>query len=109
MVERDTIPLILDNGSGACKAGFAGEDEPSVWFPSIVGRHRHSPGILGAFSKDIYVGEEAQKRRGVLALDYPISRGVVKNWEDMERVSILKLKLFGTSCFQLGRTKSLRS
>lgn len=33
--------LVIDNGSGVCKAGFAGDDDPRVVFPSFVGRPRH--------------------------------------------------------------------
>ena len=33
--------VVLDNGSGMCKAGFAGDDAPRAVFPSIVGRPRH--------------------------------------------------------------------
>ena len=29
--------LVIDNGSGMCKAGFAGDDAPRAVFPSIVG------------------------------------------------------------------------
>ncbi len=30
--------VIIDNGSGMCKAGLAGDDAPRNIFPSIVGR-----------------------------------------------------------------------
>jgi actin beta/gamma 1 len=33
--------LVVDNGSGMCKAGFAGDDDPRAVFPSIVGHHLH--------------------------------------------------------------------
>lgn len=36
--------------------------------------------------KDNYVGDEAQSKRGVLNLRYPIKRGIVTNWEDMEKI-----------------------
>ena len=35
----DSVPgLVIDNGSGMVKAGFAGEDAPRAVFPSVVGR-----------------------------------------------------------------------
>ena len=37
--------LVLDNGSGVNKAGFAGDDAPRSVFPSIVGRPRHQVGV----------------------------------------------------------------
>jgi len=87
MAEEDEIqPLVVDNGSGMCKAGFAGDDAPRAVFPSIVGRPKH-PGIMvGMDQKDAYVGEEANSKRGVLMLKYPIEHGIVTNWDDMEKI-----------------------
>ena len=42
--EEDVAALVVDNGSGMCKAGFAGDDAPRAVFPSIVGRPRHQVG-----------------------------------------------------------------
>lgn len=37
----EVAAIVIDNGSGMCKAGFAGDDAPRAVFPSIVGRPRH--------------------------------------------------------------------
>ena len=37
----ESVALVIDNGSGMCKAGFAGDDAPRAVFPSIVGRPRY--------------------------------------------------------------------
>ena len=41
MCDEDVAALVVDNGSGMCKAGFAGDDAPRAVFPSIVGRPKH--------------------------------------------------------------------
>lgn len=78
--------LVLDNGSGMCKVGFAGDDAPSSVFPVLVGVPRLESAMIKMNQKSHYVGDEAQKMRGVLKLRFPMEHGIVTNWEDMERV-----------------------
>jgi len=82
----EVVALVVDNGSGVCKAGFSGDDAPRSVFPSIIGRPK-MPGIMvGMDMKDHCVGDEAQTKRGVLTLKYPIEHGIVTNWDDMEKI-----------------------
>jgi actin-related protein len=77
---------IIDNGSGMVKAGFAGEEAPRAVFPAIVGRPKHASAMQGSAGKSEYIGDEAQAKRGILNLSYPIAAGIVESWEDMEKV-----------------------
>mmetsp|Transcript_19689 Transcript_19689/g.63295 ORF Transcript_19689/g.63295 Transcript_19689/m.63295 type:complete len:172 (-) Transcript_19689:614-1129(-) len=54
----DEYPLavVIDNGSGMCKAGFSQDEAPRCVFPCLVGRPKHT-GIMSATNhKDEYVG-----------------------------------------------------
>ena len=50
-VDIEFQALVIDNGSGMSKAGFAGDDAPRAVFPSIVGRPRHTGVMVGMGQK----------------------------------------------------------
>lgn len=72
------------------KAGFAGTDKPEVIFSSAVGRIKHKQTSIVSSGKldgaDLFVGRKMQEHRGLLRISYPMENGIVKQWEDMERV-----------------------
>ena len=79
-------PIVLDNGSGTIRAGFAGEDLPKCYFPSFVGRPKHLRVLAGALEGDVFIGQKAQELRGLLKIRYPLEHGIVTDWDDMERI-----------------------
>lgn len=42
--------------------------------------------LPGMGSQSVYIGDEAQQKRGILKLSYPLEHGIVKNWDDMESI-----------------------
>lgn len=99
-------PVVIDNGSGILKvwtvsllecvlnfvappqAGFADDDAPRSVFPTVVGRCGSRWVALHGMTdpKDAYVGSEAQQMRDLLTLRYPIERGIVTDWDGMEKI-----------------------
>ncbi|KAF4623383.1 hypothetical protein D9613_001833 [Agrocybe pediades] len=79
-------PVVIDNGSGTIKAGFAGQDHPKCFFPSFVGRPKHVRVMAGALEGDTFIGRRAQEFRGLLKIKYPMEHGIVTDWDDMERI-----------------------
>ena len=85
----DEHALVFDNGSNSLKAGFSCYDEPQIISPSLIGRPRTKLLRHITFNpnlKDRYIGSEAQINRDILALSHPVQNGVIKHWDDMEKV-----------------------
>ncbi|CAO2607875.1 Actr1b [Lemmus lemmus] len=79
-------PVVIDNGSGVIKAGFAGDQIPKYCFPNYVGRPKHMRVMAGALEGDLFIGPKAEEHRGLLTIRYPMEHGVVRDWNDMERI-----------------------
>ena len=73
--------IVMDNGSGVCKCGFAGDDLPNVIFPSVVGEPK-----LADEDKSTYVGESVAPLQGALKVRYPLANGKVERWDDMRLI-----------------------
>jgi len=70
--------IVIDGGACNYLAGFAGDDAPRCYIRCVTGRR---PG-----SSDVLYGDEAFKKRTELDIASPIQRGLVTNWDDMEKV-----------------------
>jgi len=81
-------PVIIDNGSGVIKIGFSGTVPPCPLVPTIIGRPRAATQAAagGMNMNRNYVGQDAQRLRGVLNLKYPIADGIIKDWDAMQEI-----------------------
>merc|ERR1711988_224145 len=79
-------PLVFDLGSGSIKAGYAGNDAPRCVMPNIIGRPTRQPRLdLGEL--EFYVGHSAiTGGGGNHDVTSPVTRGLVNNWQDMEKI-----------------------
>ena len=85
-IDDDLQPIVLHNGSGTIKAGFAGNDEPQAAFPNIIGRVRHPSTLPATSQMESYIGQKALTNKEILTIRYPIEHGIVTNWDDMEKI-----------------------
>lgn len=79
-------PIVIDNGSGILKAGFAGDQVPKINFPNFIGRPKHTRVMAGGLEMDIFFGSLAEEYRGLLNIRYPMEHGIVRDWNDMEKI-----------------------
>lgn len=86
MSDGESQPIVVDLGSGFIKAGFAGDVDPTVVFPSILGRPSDDAIQAGKGQKNCYVGYEAQDHRDNLTRNNPIKRGIVTDPDDVEEI-----------------------
>ena len=78
--------IIIDNGTGYCKAGFTGEALPRADFPTCIGYPKYENSVSDGDIKEFYVGGKAMGKCNSLKINNPIVRGDIKNFDDMEKI-----------------------
>ncbi|XP_038060660.1 actin-85C-like [Patiria miniata] len=90
MDDEEFTSVVIDSGSGIFKAGFGGELAPEAVFPTVVGRPLYSDSSQAEDAKqqdtDCFIGDQAQQKREILSLRYPIERGIITDWDEMEKI-----------------------
>jgi len=84
-MENENSNIVIDTGEYSIKAGFAGEADPRVIFPTLSGKPKANS-LMGGGGSGSYYGDEAKSKQGTLSLTNPIQGGSITNWEDMERL-----------------------
>ncbi|KAF5402587.1 Alpha-centractin [Paragonimus heterotremus] len=84
MFDSNSPAIVIDNGTGLLKAGYAGEMEPRAVVPMILGRPKHANLLVERNADQCFVGDMCGVNRGALTLSYPIVNGIVHSWDDLE-------------------------
>ncbi|KJE92804.1 actin2 [Capsaspora owczarzaki ATCC 30864] len=85
--------VVIDNGTGYTKMGYAGNTVPQYIIPSsigikesaMVGDKSQRRVTKGVDDLDFYIGDEAVENERTYATHYPIRHGIVDDWDLMER------------------------
>lgn len=60
-MDEEVTAVVIDNGSGMCKAGFAGDDAPRSVFSTVVGRPK-VPGIMVGLDQKKYMQDQKHNK-----------------------------------------------
>jgi len=82
--------VVIDNGTGYTKMGFAGNVEPQYIIPSVIatqegkGQAKAAAQKKGVEDLDFFIGDEALSYSKTYDIFYPIKHGQIDNWTHME-------------------------
>lgn len=81
--------VIIDNGTGYTKMGYAGNNYPSYIIPSVIATKEvpktQAQKTVGIEDLDFYIGDEALANSKQYSIHNPIRHGQVDNWNHMEK------------------------
>jgi actin-related protein 3 len=82
--------VVIDNGTGYTKMGFAGNVEPQYIIPTVCATKADEGGVAGkrdgVEDLDFYIGDAAFANSSTHQINYPIRGGIIDNWDNMERL-----------------------
>jgi len=82
--------VVIDNGTGYTKMGYAGNSEPQYIIPSAIGTKGGKTQDInvkqeGISDLDFWIGDEAmEKENGGYQITYPVKHGQIEDWTHME-------------------------
>jgi actin-related protein 3 len=87
----DAPAVVIDNGTGYTKMGFAGNCEPNYIIPTMIATSDSKGGESirskdGIDDLDFHIGNDALENSSTYQLNYPIRHGLIENWDNMERL-----------------------
>lgn len=78
--------VVIDNGTGFTKLGYAGNEEPSFCFPTCYGARAVGAKGGDLADLDFLIGAECEAQKLTYPPTYPIRHGLIDNWDAMEKI-----------------------
>ena len=82
--------VVLDNGTGFSKVGYAGNVEQQYIIPTVCASKADESGVAGkrdgVEDLDFFIGDAAFANSSTHQINYPIRSGLIDNWDNMERL-----------------------
>lgn len=82
--------VVIDNGTGYTKMGFAGNVEPQYIIPTVTASKTDVDSMKGkrdgVEDLDFFIGDKALNNNSTHQINYPIRGGIIDNWDNMERL-----------------------
>jgi len=81
-------PLVLDNGTGYTKIGYAGNNEPDFIVPTVIANVEKKAGMKNknpAADLDFHIGEDAIANKRLYTVQNCLSEGIIDNWDNIEK------------------------
>ncbi|XP_032661669.2 actin-like protein 9 [Chelonoidis abingdonii] len=82
-VVKKTGAVVIETGTGTCKAGFAGQQKPKSIVGTLVGHLPERSIKSGGTGPDTFVGERARLQPNVEII-FPVRNGIIIDWEAAE-------------------------
>ncbi|ELP93927.1 actin, plasmodial isoform, putative [Entamoeba invadens IP1] len=83
-MEEDCCTIVFDNGSYSTRAGFAGDEAPRSYFPTVVGYSKLDNRCCVANA--LFDFNTGRVDHNLYNLIYPIHDGVITNFDEMEKI-----------------------
>mmetsp|Transcript_30419 Transcript_30419/g.33986 ORF Transcript_30419/g.33986 Transcript_30419/m.33986 type:complete len:418 (-) Transcript_30419:129-1382(-) len=83
--------VVIDNGTGYTKMGYAGNSEPSYIIASAIATNVDNKALgnkrsAGVEDLNFHIGDDAIANNKSYSVYYPIRHGLVENWTHMEQL-----------------------
>jgi actin-related protein 3 len=80
-------PIVIDNGTGYTKMGYAGNSVPDYIVPTIIANPEKKTNVKVSDTADLefYIGSDAVDKRLNYTVENILSHGIIDDWDNIEK------------------------